>query len=71
MRKIIEKVRGQGSLLRDERGLSTVEYVIILVLIAAAAIGLWVKFGETLQAKIGDAQKELDTEVVIEKGDSQ
>lgn len=71
MRKVIERLRGQSSLLRDERGLSTVEYVIILVLIAAAAIGLWVNFGKTLREKITGAEAELKDEVVIEKGDTQ
>ena len=71
MRKVIERLRGQGSLLRDERGLSTVEYVIILVLIAAAAITLWVQFGETLRDKIGGARQELDDKVQIEPGDGQ
>jgi Flp pilus assembly pilin Flp len=51
---------GGTSLARDERGLSTVEYVIILVLIAAAAIGLWVSFGTKLREKITDSNTELD-----------
>lgn len=60
------------SLLRDERGLSTVEYVIILVLIAAGAIGLWTSFGSTLTGKIKGATDDLDkvtTESVIPKED--
>ena len=44
------------SFMSDERGLSTVEYVIILVLIAAAAIGLWKTFGETVQGKLIEAE---------------
>ena len=51
---------GGTSLARDERGLSTVEYVIILVLIAAAAIGLWVNFGDKLRDKIKGANVEMD-----------
>jgi Flp pilus assembly pilin Flp len=39
----------------DERGLSTVEYVIILVLIAAAAIGTWQTFGDTIKQKLSDS----------------
>ncbi len=38
--------------LRDDRGLSTVEYVVILVLIAIAAISTWRAFGGTIMAKI-------------------
>lgn len=68
MGKAMNRIRsafGGVSLARDERGLSTVEYVIILVLIAAAAIGLWVTMGEKLRAKIEGANTELD-KVTIE-----
>jgi len=44
---------------RDERGLSTVEYVIILVLIAVAAIGTWSKFGDTIKGKIKNADDQV------------
>lgn len=37
---------------RDTRGLSTVEYVIILVLIAAAAVSAWSLLGQTVRGKI-------------------
>lgn len=40
------------SLLADQRGLSTVEYVIILVVVAVAAVGVWTTFGKTIQQKI-------------------
>ena len=49
----------KASLVRDERGLSTVEYIIILVLIAVAGIGLWRAFGDTVSQKIGDATGEV------------
>ena len=68
MGKAMNRVRsafGGVSLARDERGLSTVEYVIILVLIAAAAISLWVTMGEKLRTKIEGANTELD-KVTIE-----
>jgi Flp pilus assembly pilin Flp len=44
---------------RDDRGLSTVEYIIILVLIAVAGIGLWRTFGDTVAEKIGNATSEV------------
>ena len=44
----------------DDRGLSTVEYVIILVLIAAAAIGTWQSFGGKVKEKIGNATTEME-----------
>lgn len=40
---------------RDERGLSTVEYVILLALIAVVGIGVWKSFGETLMGKVNQA----------------
>ena len=42
-------------ILRDQRGLSTVEYVVILVLIAVAAIGTWRTFGGAIVGKIGES----------------
>jgi Flp pilus assembly pilin Flp len=43
----------------DERGLSTVEYVIILAVIAVLALGAWKDFGSTLREKIGHAKDEV------------
>ena len=40
---------------RDERGLSIVEYVIVLTLIAAASVGTWQLLGSSVKAKLGDA----------------
>jgi Flp pilus assembly pilin Flp len=45
----------QTKLAKDERGVSTVEYVIILVLLAAAAVGTWSTFGGLIRDKIGSA----------------
>ena len=36
----------------DRAGLSTVEYIIILILIAVVAIGLWRLFGQQVQFQI-------------------
>jgi Flp pilus assembly pilin Flp len=60
------KVRNRlaGSpLARDEAGLSTVEYVIILVLIAAIGIGTWKSFGNTVKTGLQNASDEFDSEV--------
>lgn len=40
------------SLVRDEEGLSTVEYVIILFLIAIIGIAAWKKFGSSVSSKV-------------------
>ena len=44
---------------KDQRGVSTVEYIIVLVLIAIACIAIWNKFGHSVHEKI----KAADTEV--------
>jgi Flp pilus assembly pilin Flp len=48
---------------RDQRGLSTVEYVVLLVLIVVMAVALWNLFGDMLAGKLGDAADEFDQEV--------
>ena len=40
------------SLMRDDRGLTTVEYIIVLGLIAVVGIAAWQKFGETLIGEV-------------------
>ncbi|MBX3269373.1 MAG: hypothetical protein KF729_03885 [Sandaracinaceae bacterium] len=38
-------------LLQDQRGLTTVEYIIILCLIAVVGFALWKQFGQTVEYK--------------------
>ncbi len=52
--------KGQG-LLRDERGLTTVEYIIILCLIAVVGFAVWKKFGETVKTKVNAADSTIGT----------
>ncbi len=62
----LQKVRARlqgSSIVRDQAGLSTVEYVIILVLVAAIAIGTWKTFGKTVNDGLDAASKNFDTEV--------
>lgn len=54
------------SVLRDERGLSTVEYTIVLVLIAVAGMGLWHTFGTDLSTRITDSTTQLNEHVNVE-----
>jgi Flp pilus assembly pilin Flp len=49
-----------NELIRDERGLSTVEYVIILVLIAVMAIGVWQTFGASIMAQVSGSTTAID-----------
>jgi Flp pilus assembly pilin Flp len=43
---------GRSRLGRDERGMTTVEYIIILSLIAVVGFGVWQKFGTTVKDKV-------------------
>lgn len=50
-----QKPNKKLSLRRDERGLTTVEYVILLVLMAVAGIGVWNTLGKSVRDKITDS----------------
>ncbi len=56
----IEK-RRSTELLEDTQGLTTVEYIIILCLIAVVGFAVWKKFGETVKTKVNDANSVVDT----------
>jgi Flp pilus assembly pilin Flp len=51
------------ALLADERGLTTVEYVIVLCLIAALSVGLWADLGERITGYLSGAIQDLDAEL--------
>ena len=53
-------MEGLRTLGRDEKGLSTVEYIIILVLIAIAAIGIWTQFGEAVIERVDESTREIE-----------
>jgi Flp pilus assembly pilin Flp len=55
----------------DDRGLSTVEYVVLLVLIVAVAVALWNVFGNTVTGKLSDATKTFDNNVQTGKNGTQ
>jgi len=44
--------RNNRNLVADKRGLTTVEYIIVLGLIAVVGIAAWQQFGETLAGEI-------------------
>jgi Flp pilus assembly pilin Flp len=48
---------------RDARGLSTVEYVIILVLIAAVSVATWGAFGNRVKTWLGLGKTQIDREL--------
>ncbi|MGB5522445.1 MAG: hypothetical protein WBM96_07735 [Polyangiales bacterium] len=46
------KAENEKTLLADKRGLTTVEYIIVLGLIAVVGIAAWQQFGETLVGEV-------------------
>lgn len=67
-RKFHSPTLDQPMLFTDERGLSTVEYVIILVLIAAAALASWQLLGTTIMSKIHASDTAIRTMKGLEAG---
>jgi Flp pilus assembly pilin Flp len=47
----------------DDRGLSTVEYVVLLVLIVAMAVAAWNGFGKSVNDKLKQASGSFETTV--------
>ncbi len=45
----------------DQRGLSTVEYIIILVLIAVLGISVWRSFGEAVEYQVRDSTTDINS----------
>jgi Flp pilus assembly pilin Flp len=54
---------GKRSLLRDQRGLSTVEYTVLLVLIVAIAVATWNKFGKNVRDQLVDSNEKFEENV--------
>ncbi len=48
-------------LLEDQRGLTTVEYIIILCLIAVVGFAIWKQFGQTVEYKAKGANNVVNT----------
>lgn len=55
----LRRDRRHSTFLHDERGLSTVEYVVLLVLICAGCVGLWSTFGQDVHDKLEGAAGEF------------
>lgn len=56
------KLRG-FRIVSDERGLTTVEYVIVLALIAALSVGVWQKFGANVKGYIVESTNTIEEEM--------
>ena len=48
-------------LARGTEGLTTVEYIIVLVLIAMLAIGVWRSFGSSVRNQVDTSTTQVDT----------
>lgn len=46
---------------KDEEGLTTVEYALLLALLVVAAITIWTTFGGRVQESITDSTEAFDT----------
>jgi len=47
--------------LRDEEGLTTVEYALLLALLVVAAIGVWTTFGGKVKTSVASSSNAFDT----------
>jgi Flp pilus assembly pilin Flp len=56
-----DRRRKGRSLAKDTRGLTTVEYIIILCLIAVVGFAVWRKFGITVRTKVEGADSTIGT----------
>src|SRR5688572_15950480 len=52
MLKKLKKL-GRSTLVQDTRGLTTVEYIVLLCLVVVVGFGVWKKFGGKVQEKVG------------------
>lgn len=57
--------RSHTSLLHDQRGLSTVEYIIILVLIAIAGLVGWQKIGKGVTDRIEGSNTTIRSDLPV------
>jgi len=52
MKNKIETTNKKTNLKKDTKGLSTVEYIVLLALIVVAAVALWGEFGVQVEDRI-------------------
>lgn len=58
-----QQEQGSASLRRDQRGLSTVEYVLLFVLIIGTSVSVWSKLGGSVKGKLDATTTAFDTTV--------
>jgi Flp pilus assembly pilin Flp len=47
------------SFLRDEEGLTTVEYALLLALLVVAAVGVWTTFGSQVKSSVSTSSNAI------------
>lgn len=47
------------ALAKDQRGMSTVEYIILLVVVVVGCVGTWNKIGAKITADLEEAEKNI------------
>jgi Flp pilus assembly pilin Flp len=62
--QVMRSIRGfSAALARDQRGLSTVEYAIILCLIVAFAVGTWETFGQRVKDSLEKSSNDINEKI--------
>lgn len=51
---------GLRALARDERGMSSVEYIILMVIVVVGSVGLWNNIGTKVHSDLKDAKKGIE-----------
>lgn len=52
--------RGLSAFRRDERGLSTVEYIILMVVVVVGAVGTWNSIGGKVKAELNKSKSNIE-----------
>ncbi len=55
-----QETQSKLSLIRDQRGLTTVEYIILLGLVAVFGITAWTQFGGTLSDEVDAGETRMN-----------
>jgi len=54
-------VKRLAELLRDEDGVTTVEYALLLATVTVASLGAWTRLGESIRSTVTDAAATLES----------
>lgn len=56
---ITKNTKSSKSLFRDERGLSTIEYVILMAIVVIGAVKVWNEIGSHFKGQLGSAKESV------------